>query len=99
MGEKGGKKSHVACEEENEGKIMENEENRGLIDKKAFEDHLESFLLPLVSEFLELSHYSLSLTLGHLDFFWRTSAFDQERKRRKRGSKDQARKSRIKKIQ
>ena len=45
---------------------MENEENRGLIDKKAYEDQL----VPFVSSVLELPHYSLSLslTLGHLEF-------------------------------
>jgi len=38
---------------------MENEENRGLIHKKAYEDHVMAF----VSLALELSHYSLSLIL------------------------------------
>ena len=38
---------------------MENEESRGLINKKAFEDQL----VPFVSSVLELSHYSLSLSL------------------------------------
>jgi hypothetical protein len=41
---------------------MENEENRGLIDKKASEDQLVTF----VSSVLELSHY-LSLSLSLLD--------------------------------
>ena len=58
-------------------KMMENEENRGLFYKNVYEDQL----VPFVSEFLELSHYSLSLslTLGHLDFSWSTLALDQER--------------------
>jgi len=51
-----GEKSHVACEEENE-------EYRGLINKKAYEDLLVAF----VSSILELSHYSLSLSLSLLD--------------------------------
>ena len=73
---------------------MENEENRGLINKKDYEDEL----VPFVSLVLELSLYSLSLkhNLGHLDFSWTTLALDKKRKRRHRGRKDQARKSRIK---
>ena len=39
--------------------MMENEENRGLIDKKDFEDQL----VPFLSSFLELSIYYLSYTL------------------------------------
>ena len=38
---------------------MENEENRGLVNKKASEDQL----VPFVSSVLELSFYSLSHTL------------------------------------
>ena len=65
IGEKEGERSQVACEEENEEKIMENEENRGLIDKKASQDQL----VPFVSEFLDLFHYSLSLSLILLDTY------------------------------
>ena len=38
----------------------------------------------LVSSVLELSHYSLSLshTLGHLEFSWRTLALEQDKQRR-----------------
>ena len=36
LGEKGGERSQVACEEENE-------ENRGLINKKAYEDQFMAF--------------------------------------------------------
>ena len=47
---------------------MENEENKGLFYKKDFDDHL----VPFVSSVLELSHYSLSLSLthtfGHFEF-------------------------------
>jgi len=35
---------------------MKNEENRGLINKRAYEDQMEIF----ASSILELSHYSLS---------------------------------------
>lgn len=38
---------------------MENDENRGFIDKKASQDQLES----LVNLALEVSHYSLSLSV------------------------------------
>ena len=59
IGEKEGGRSHVACEEEIEGKIMENEENICLINKKAYEDQL----VPFFSSFWELSHYYLSFSL------------------------------------
>ena len=59
-------------------KLKENEENRGLIDKKAYEKPFVTF----VSSILELSHYSLSLTLGHLEFTWITFTLDQVRQRR-----------------
>jgi len=53
---KGGEKSQVACEEKNE-------ENRGLIDKKAYENQLAGLVsVILVSSVLELSPYSLSLS-------------------------------------
>ena len=74
---------------------MENEENRRLFDKNAYEDQLVPFII-LVSE---LSLYSLCHTLGQLEFSWCISTLDQERKRRKRGRKYQARKSRIKQLQ
>ena len=77
--------------------INGNEENRGLIDKKASKDQL----VPFSNSVLELSHYylSLSLTLDHLEFSWSTLDLDQGRKSKKRErkeSKDQGRKSRIK---
>jgi len=52
-------KGHVLHVRKKLKEIMENEENGGLIDKKAFEDELES----LVGAVLELSLYSLSLSL------------------------------------
>ena len=66
---------------------MENEENRGLFYKKAFEDHLVLF----VNAFLDLSHYSLSfsLTLVHLEFlgaFWHwNNKVKKAGRRRKQG--------------
>ena len=53
---------------------MENEENRGLIDKKAFEDQLVTFCQFCGGALL----YSLSHTLGHLSFLehsWRSVAY------------------------
>ena len=52
-----------------------------------------------VQFWISLIILSLSLTLGHLDFSWIILVLDQERKRRKIGSKDQARKRRIKQLQ
>ena len=55
---------------------MENEENRGLIDKKASEDQL----VPFVSScFGALSILSLSRTTRHSDFSWIILVLDQER--------------------
>ena len=50
---------------------MENEENRGLIHKKASEDQLVTFCQFSVGD---LSHYSLSLShpFGYLEFSWST---------------------------
>jgi len=58
---------------------MENEENRCLIDKKVYEDQFVTFFQFSVGA---LSLFSLSLTLGHLEFSWSTLALDQERQRR-----------------
>ena len=59
---------------------MENEENKGLIHKKDYEDQPVTFF----SSVLELSHYSLSLslTLGQLELSWSTLALEKEMKRR-----------------
>ena len=46
-------------------KLMENEENRGLIHKKAYEDKLVTFCY---FSFGALSLFSLSLTLRRLEF-------------------------------
>ena len=48
---------------------MENEENRGLIHKKDYEDQLVTYFQFNVGA---LSHYSLSHTIGHLHFSWST---------------------------
>ena len=48
---------------------MENEENRGLINKKASEDQFMAFCQ---FSFGALILFSLSHTLRHLDFSWRT---------------------------
>ena len=82
-------------------KLMENEENRGHINRKASKHQL----VPFVNSILEISLYSLSLslslslTLGHIEFSWSTLALDQERKWRQRGRKDKERKSGIKQLQ
>lgn len=65
---------------------MENEENRGLIHKKAFEDQLARFDQFNVGDFPLLS-LSLSLTPRHLEFSWITLALAKERKRRKEEEK------------
>jgi len=51
---------------ENNGKI---EENRGLIDKMTYEDKFVAFIS---FSFRALIFYSLSHTLGHLEFSWST---------------------------
>ena len=60
---------------------MKNEENRGLIYKKASKDQLVTFCQ---FRFKALSFFSLSLshTLGHLEFSWNTLALEQETQRR-----------------
>ena len=72
-------------------KIMENEENRGLIDKKAYEDNIVTFFQ---FSFGTLSLFSLSHTLGDLEFSWSTLGgcgilgfLDQEGKGRARKNK------------
>jgi len=54
---------------------MENEENRGLIDKNASKDQFVTLFL--VQFWSSLIIISLPLTLGHLDFSWIISAFDE----------------------
>ena len=61
---------------------MENEENKGLINKNDFQDQL----VPFVSSFLELSHYSLSLILLDTQIFLgeiQHCAKEEESKQRK----------------
>jgi len=48
---------------------MENEENRGPINKNYYEDQFTNFCQFSVGA---LSLFSLSYTLGHLDFSWST---------------------------
>ena len=61
--------------------MKENEEKRGLIDKKAFEDQFATFCQFSFGA-LSLFSLSLSLTVGHLEFSWSTLTLDQERQRR-----------------
>jgi len=71
-------------------KIMENEENRGFIHKKAFEDQLVTFCQ---LSFGALSLFSLSLyhswTLRvFLEQFWHWSKKGKEGKRKQRSSRE-----------
>ena len=68
---------------------MENEENRGLINKKAFEDQLERFFTKLlINAILELSLFSLSYSwilrvfLEHSWAVWNTWIFGEKGKLR-----------------
>ena len=70
---------------------MENEENRGLINKKASQDQCVSSWLILGQFSFELSHYSLSLleaqsflgalleSVAYLDFWSKKAKEEQER--------------------
>ena len=74
---------------------MEHEENRGLIDKKAFEDQL----VPFFSSVLELPHYSLSLSHPWtLRVFLEHFGIGSRKAKKERGRKGQARKSMIEKL-
>jgi len=75
---------------------MENEENRGLINKNAYEyqwARLGQF------SFGDLSLFFLSHTLGHLEFFLEHFGIGARNEKKARGSKDQVRKGRIKQRQ
>ena len=62
---------------------MENEENRGLINKKAYEDQWVGWSVQdLANLALELSH-----TLGHFKISWSTLELEQERQRRQEEAK------------
>ena len=63
---------------------MENEENKGLIHKKASEDQFVTFCQ---FSFGALSLFSLSFSLLETDFSWSTLALEQERKRRQEEAK------------
>ena len=71
---------------------MENEENRGLIDKKAFEDQL----VPFINSIFELFLYSLSHTLGHLEFSWNILALSQEGGKQEKVGQGKERKEKFK---
>ena len=62
-------KGHMLHARRKMNEIMQNEENLSLIHKKASEDQLVTFCQFNVGA---LSHYSLSHTLGHLEFSWST---------------------------
>lgn len=89
--------SWVACEDKNEGKMMEIVENKGLIDKKALENLFTTIFLVqnFVNSVLELSLYSLTLLYTQRIL----GALQHQRKERKgrtmkeKEIKDQARKS------
>ena len=83
---------------------MKNEEIKGLIDKKAYEDQLSCFFLNLsrcklfVSSSLELSHYSLSLSHSwSIRVFLEHSSFGSRKEKKekvkegKRGSRKETR--------
>ena len=57
--------------------MKENEENRGLNDKKDFEDQLIGSVSVTFFQFSfeVLILFSLSHTLGHLEFSWRSVAY------------------------
>ena len=78
---------------------MENEENRGLIDKKAFKDRFMAFVQFC---FRALSLFSISLTFfWTLRVSWSILALEKGRKRQenqRKEIKDQERNSRIKKL-
>ncbi len=65
--------------------IMEIEENRGLINKKASKDQFTTFCQ---FSFGALSLLSLlSHTLIHLEYYWSTLTLEEGRKRKQRESK------------
>ena len=71
-------------------KIMEIEENRGLIDKKASKDQSTTYFQFSFGA-LSLFYLSLSLTLGHLEFLgrlWHWSKKGKEVKRKQRSSRE-----------
>ena len=71
---------------------MENEENRGLIDKKASEDQLVTFCQFSFGASLSILSLSHSWTLeGFLEHF----SIGSRKSKKEKESKDQTRKSRI----
>ena len=74
---------------------MENEENRGLVDKKASKDQWARLVNVAFCQFSvgALSLLSLSHTLGHLEFSWITLALVQGKKRKDKEGKGNQRSS------
>ncbi len=68
---------------------MENEENRGLVDKNAYEDQFVTFCH---FSFGALSLFSLSLTLGNLEFSWSFLALEQGRENKAKEGQGKERK-------
>ena len=67
---------------------MENEENRGLMHKKAYEDQFMAF----VSSILEMSHYSLSFSLSwSLRVVLEHSSLEQRKGKERKGKEKKAR--------
>lgn len=87
LGEREGERSQVDCEEENKGKIMENEENRGIINKKVSEvqwARLGQFNFGALSLFsLSLSYsWRFIIFLEHSWRVWHTWILEKEEKGR-----------------
>jgi len=74
---------------------MENEENRGLIDKKAYEDQFVTFFHLI---FGALSLFSLSLSLFNTSSFLGALCIGSRKENKARGRKEQARTRRIKQL-
>jgi len=75
---------------------MENEENRGLIHKKPYENKLVTFCQ---FSFGAFSLFSLALTLGHTKFSWSIFGIGSRRIRKEIGSKYQVGKGKTKPLQ
>jgi len=91
---KGRWKIKVACQEA----IAE---NRGTIDKKAYEDQFVAFCQFIFCQFIfrALSLFFLSQTILDIEFSWSTLELDEGKEKKERGSEDQVRKNRLKQLQ
>jgi len=93
LGEKEGKRSHVACEEKNNGKTKKNEAS---LIKRLLRINSQ----PFVSSYLEISLYSLSLSHSWtLIVFLEQFNIGSRKEKKEKGQKEQARKNRIKWLQ